>query len=214
MTVCPRDTLLHSRPKLSFLLLAKQEFRHLPEKCQGSPFLLYIPPDGFPTRNQRNVCAAARSALQDTGEARADKRRPARAVSSRSFGTPKQRGISRHVPDRHDVSPSFADLPTVSFHSGPAVAGANGDTSGSMTGRDPARRNSCLSWNRKSPLCVCPGRPLSDPPGRTLILPLLHTFYTHPVFPLISSPECFFLLAMPSGFVGRKGLSSCLNFPD
>lgn len=89
MTVCPRDTLLHSRPKLSFLLLAKQEFRHLPEKCQGSPFLLYIPPDGFPTRNQRNVCAAARSALQDTGEARADKRRPARAVSSRSFGTPE-----------------------------------------------------------------------------------------------------------------------------
>lgn len=77
-----------------------------------------------------------------------------------------------------------------------------------------ARRNSCLSWNRKSPLCVCPGRPLSDPPGRTLILPLLHTFYTHPVFPLISSPECFFLLAMPSGFVGRKGLSSCLNCPD
>lgn len=109
---------------------------------------------------------------------------------------------------------SFIDLPTVSFHSGPAVAGANGDTSGSMTGRDPARRNSCLSWNRKSPLCVCPGRPLSDPPGRTLILPLLHTFYTHPVFPLISSPECFFLLAMPSGFVGRKGLSSCLNCPD
>lgn len=34
------------------------------------PFLLYIPPDGFPTRNQRNVCAAARSALQDTGRQR------------------------------------------------------------------------------------------------------------------------------------------------
>ena len=102
--------------------------------------------------------------------------------------------ISRHVPDRHDVSPSFADLPTVSFHSGPAVAGANGDTSGSMTGRDPARRSFCLSQNRKSPPCVCPGRPLSDPPGRTLILPLLHTFYTHPVYPLIPSPEFNFLL--------------------
>ena len=124
----------------------------------------------------------------------ADKRRPARAVSCWSFGTPKQRGIPRHVPDRHDVSPSFAVLPTVSFQSGPAVAGANGDTSGSMTGRDPARRSFCLSQNRKSPPCVCPGRPLSDPPGRTLILPLLHTFYTHPVYPLIPSPEFNFLL--------------------
>lgn len=189
MTVCPRDTLLHSRPKLSFLLLAKQEFRHLPEKCQGSPFLLYIPPDGFPTRNQRNVCAAARSALQDTGEARADKRRPARAVSSRSFGTPKQRGISRHVPDRHDVSPSFADLPTVSFHSGPAVAGANGDTSGSMTGRDPARRNSCLSWNRKShrlprQTLVRPARPYLNPPSFTY---LLYTSCLSPYIVLLSA---------------------------
>ncbi len=105
-----------------------------------------------------------------------DKRRPARAVSCRSFGTPKQRGISRHVPERHDVSPSFAGLPTVSFHSGPAVAGANGDTSGSMTGRDPARRSFCLSQNRKSPPYVCPGRPLPDPPGRTLILPLLYRY--------------------------------------
>ena len=128
------------------------------------------------------------------GEAMADKRRPARAVLCRSFGTPKQRGIPRHVPDRHDVSPSFAVLPTVSFHSGPAVVGANGDTSGSMTGRDPARRSFCLSQNRKSHPCVCPGRPLSDPPGRTLILPLLHTFYTHPVYPLIPSPEFIFSL--------------------
>ncbi len=98
-----------------------------------------------------------------------DKRRPARAVPYRSFGTPKQRGIPRHVSDRHDVSPSFAVLPTVSFHSGPAVAGANGDTSSSVTGRDPARRSFCLSQNRKSHPCVCPGRPLPDPPGRTSI---------------------------------------------
>lgn len=128
------------------------------------------------------------------GEAKTDKRRPARAVPYRSFGTPKQHGIPRHVSDRQDVSPSFAVLPTVSFHSGPAVAGANGDTSDSMTGRDPARRSFCLSPNRKSHPCVCPGRPLPDPPGRTSILPLLHTFYTHPVYPLIPSPECFFLL--------------------
>lgn len=107
----------------------------------------------------------------------ADKRRPARAVSCWSFGTPKQRGIPRHVPDRHDVSPSFAVLPTVSFHSGPAVAGANGDTSGSMTGRDPARRSFCLSQNRKSPpLClprqtlVRPARPYLNPPSFTYLL--------------------------------------------
>ena len=148
------------------------------------------------------------------GEAKEDKRRTARAVPCRSFGTPKQHGIPRHVSDRQDVSPSFAVLPTVSFHSGPAVAGANGDTSGSMTGRDPARRSFCLSQNRKSPPCVCPGRPLPDPPGRTSILPLLHTFYTILSIPLYRLPSASFCLAMPSGFVGRKGLSSCLNRPD
>lgn len=160
----------------------------------SSPFL-FIYPSGRLSHPESAECLChSPLCITRYGEARADKRRPVRAVPCRSFGTPKQRGISRHVPDRHDVSPPFAVLPTVSFHSGPAVAGANGDTSGSMTGRDPARRSFCLSQNQKSPPCVCPGRPLSDPPGRTSILPLLHTFYTHPVFPLIPSPEFFFLL--------------------
>lgn len=88
------------------------------------------------------------------------------------------------------------------------------DTSDSMTGRDPARRSFCLSQNRKSHPCVCPGRPLPDPPGRTSILPLLHPFYTILSIPLYRLPCASFCLAMPSGFVGRKGLSSCLNRPD
>lgn len=143
----------------------------------SSPFL-FIYPSGRLSHPESAECLChSPLCITRYGEARADKRRPVRAV-----------------PDRHDVSPPFAVLPTVSFHSGPAVAGANGDTSGSMTGRDPARRSFCLSQNQKSPPCVCPGRPLSDPPGRTSILPLLHTFYTHPVFPLIPSPEFFFLL--------------------
>lgn len=184
---------------MSFLLLTKQEFRDLPKNSKVAPAnfpsLPFIYSSGRLSHPKSAECLC-RSPLCITryGEAKADKRRPARAVSCRSFGTPKQRGIPRHVQERHDVSPSFADLPIVSFHSGPAVAEANGDTSGSMTGRDPARRSFCLSQNRKSPPCVCPGRPLSDPPGRTSILPLLHIFYTHPVFPFIPSPECFFLL--------------------
>lgn len=103
------------------------------------------------------------------GEAKADKRRPARAVLCRSFGTPKQRGIPRHVPDRHDVSPSFAVLPTVSFHSGPAV-----------------------------------------PQSSLFYIPFIHILS----IPLYRLPSASFCLAMPSGFVGRKGLSSCLNRPD
>lgn len=166
---------------MSFFLLTKQEFRDIPEKCQGSPSRFLPLPFIYPTgrlSHPKSAECLCRSPLCITryGEARADKRRWARAVSCRSFGTPKQRCIPRHVPDRHDVSPSFADLPTVPFHFGPAAAGANGDTSGSVTGRDPAHRSSCLSQNRKSPPYVCPGRPLSNPPNRTLILPLLHTF--------------------------------------
>lgn len=167
---------------MSFLLLTKQEFRDLPKNSKVAPAnfpsLPFIYSSGRLSHPKSAECLC-RSPLCITryGEAKADKR-----------------GIPRHVQERHDVSPSFADLPTVSFHSGPAVAEANGDTSGSMTGRDPARRSFCLSQNRKSPPCVCPGRPLSDPPGRTSILPLLHIFYTHPVFPFIPSPECFFLL--------------------
>lgn len=174
---------------MSFFLLAKQGFRSLPEKYRGCPSQFCVPsfihsiarlshPKSAESLCRSPLCMAR------YGEARQDKRRPARAVSCRSFGTPKQRGIPRHVSDRLDVSPTFADLPSVSFHSGQAVSGANGDTSGSMTGTDPSRRICCLSQNRKSPPDVCPGRPSSNPPGRTLYHPsFIYLIYTSCLFP-------------------------------
>ena len=71
--VYPRDTFFTLKARIVLSPPGKARFSRFTPKIARSPrpiirpSLLYIPPDGFPTRNQRNVCAAARSVLQDTG---------------------------------------------------------------------------------------------------------------------------------------------------
>ncbi len=96
----------------------------VPANFPSLPFIYFFGRLSHPKSAECLCCSPL--CITRYGEAKTDKRRPARAVPCRSFGTPKQHGIPRHVSDRQDVSPSFAVLPTVFFHSGPAVAGANG----------------------------------------------------------------------------------------